>query len=161
MCPQIGPLGTNFSDISIEICTFSFKEMFSKISSAKWRPFFLSLNVLIHWGWDKMATILQNYIFKCIFLDKNRSISLMLSLQFLPMVQITSIPALVQIMTWRRSGAKSLSETLMVGLLTLIFVTRLQWVKYTYSVLVQNDLRCKHVISIHPHDLKPYIGEIY
>ena len=42
----IGPLGTNFSEISIEIHTFSVKEMHLKISSGKWRPFCLGLNVL-------------------------------------------------------------------------------------------------------------------
>ena len=42
----IGPLGTNFSEILIEIDTFSFKKMHLKISSAKWRPFCLGLNVL-------------------------------------------------------------------------------------------------------------------
>ena len=42
----IGPLGTNFSEISIGIQTFSFKKMHFKMSSAKWRPFCLGLNVL-------------------------------------------------------------------------------------------------------------------
>ena len=42
----IGPLGTNFSDILIEILTVSFKKMRLKVSSAKWRPFCLGLNVL-------------------------------------------------------------------------------------------------------------------
>ena len=42
----IGPLGTNFSEILIGIHTFSFKEMHSKLSSAKWRPFCLGLNEL-------------------------------------------------------------------------------------------------------------------
>ena len=42
----IGPLWTNFSEISIEISTFSFKKMRLKVSSAKWRPFCLGLNVL-------------------------------------------------------------------------------------------------------------------
>ena len=42
----IGPLGTNFNEISIEIHTFSFKKMHFKMSSAKWRPFCLGLNVL-------------------------------------------------------------------------------------------------------------------
>ena len=40
----IGPLGTNFNDISIGIQTFSFKKMQLKMSSAKWRPFCLGLN---------------------------------------------------------------------------------------------------------------------
>ena len=42
----IGPLRTNFSEILIAIETFSFKKMHLKISSAKWRPFCLGLNVL-------------------------------------------------------------------------------------------------------------------
>ena len=42
----IGPLGTNFSEILIEIYTFSFKKMHLKMSSGKWRPFCLGLNVL-------------------------------------------------------------------------------------------------------------------
>ena len=48
----IGPLGTNFSEILIEILTFSFKKMRLKVSSAKRRPFCLGLNVLRkagHW----------------------------------------------------------------------------------------------------------------
>ena len=42
----IGPLGTNFSEILIEILTFSFKKMRLKVSSAKRRPFCLSHSVL-------------------------------------------------------------------------------------------------------------------
>ena len=42
----IGLPGTNFSEISIKIQNFSFKKMHLKMSSAKWRPFSLSLNVL-------------------------------------------------------------------------------------------------------------------
>ena len=39
-------LGTNFSEILIRIQIFSFKKMHMKMSSAKWRPFCLDLNVL-------------------------------------------------------------------------------------------------------------------
>ena len=42
----IRPLGTNFSEILIRNQTFSFKKMHLKMSSAKWRPFYLGLNVL-------------------------------------------------------------------------------------------------------------------
>ena len=42
----IGPLGTNFSEMLIEIHTFSFKKIHFKMSSGKWRPFCLGLNVL-------------------------------------------------------------------------------------------------------------------
>ena len=49
----ITPLGTNFSEILIEIYIFSFKKMHWKMSSGKWRPFCLGLNVLtppLHYG---------------------------------------------------------------------------------------------------------------
>ena len=42
----IGPFLTNFSEILIEILTFSFKKMRLKVSSANRRPFCLGLNVL-------------------------------------------------------------------------------------------------------------------
>ena len=44
---SIGPLGTNFSEILIQIQTFSFTKMHLKMSSAKWRPFCPGLNELI------------------------------------------------------------------------------------------------------------------
>ena len=68
-------------------------------------------------------------ILKCIFFNENAWISLKISLKFVPMVRINNIPALVQIMAWRRSGDKPLSEPMMVSLLTHICVTRPQWVK--------------------------------
>ena len=43
----IGNLGTNFNEIVIEIHTFSSKKIHLKMSSEKWRPFCLGLNVLI------------------------------------------------------------------------------------------------------------------
>ena len=46
----IGPLGTNFSENLIAILTFSFTKMRLKVSSAKWRPFCLGLNVLTFTG---------------------------------------------------------------------------------------------------------------
>ena len=54
------------------------------------------------------------------------SISLKISLKFVPKVRINNIPALVQIMAWRRPGDKPLSEPMMVSLLTHICVTRPQ-----------------------------------
>ena len=48
----IGPLETNFSEILIEIHTLSFKEMHLKMSSGKWRPFCLGLNVLKNWSFQ-------------------------------------------------------------------------------------------------------------
>ena len=45
----IGPWGTNFSEILIGIQIFSFKKVYLKMWSAKWRPFCLGLNVLTLW----------------------------------------------------------------------------------------------------------------
>ena len=42
----VGPLGTNFIEILIGIQAFLFKKMPLKMSSVKWRPFCLGLNVL-------------------------------------------------------------------------------------------------------------------
>ena len=47
----IGRLGTNISEMLIEIHTFSFKKIHLKMSSGKWRPFCLGLNVLKHCGY--------------------------------------------------------------------------------------------------------------
>ena len=56
----IGPLGTNFSEILIGIQAFSFKKMHVKMSSAKWRPFCLCLNVLnMWWATDKLRVDTQ------------------------------------------------------------------------------------------------------
>ena len=68
-------------------------------------------------------------IFKCIFLNENVWISIKISLKFVPKGPINNIPALVQIMAWRRPGDKPLSEPMMVRLPTHICVTRPQWVK--------------------------------
>ena len=47
----IGPLETNFSEILIEIHSFSFKKMHLKMSSAKGRLFSLGLNELnVNWS---------------------------------------------------------------------------------------------------------------
>ena len=66
--------------------------------------------------------------FKRIFLNENFRISIKISLKFVPKGPINNNPALVQIMAWRRSGAKPLSEPMMVSLLTHICVTGPQWV---------------------------------
>ena len=67
-------------------------------------------------------------LFRCICLNENVWISLKISLKFVPKVPINNIPSLVQILAWRRSGDKPLSEPMMASLLTHICVTRPQWV---------------------------------
>ena len=69
-------------------------------------------------------------IFKWIFLNENIWISIEISLKFVLKGPINNIPALVQIMTWRRPVDKPLSEPMMISLLTHICVTRPQWVNW-------------------------------
>ena len=60
----IGLLGTNFSEMLIKMYTFSFEKMHLKMSSEKWRPFCLRLDVLnsswsrSNWDW----TTTKNYL---------------------------------------------------------------------------------------------------
>ena len=68
-------------------------------------------------------------IFKWIFLNENVWIPIKISLKFVPQGPINNIPALVQIMAWRRPGDKLLSGPMRVRLPTHICVTRHQWVK--------------------------------
>ena len=71
-----------------------------------------------------MATTLADNIFKCIFLHENVWIAIKISLKFVAKFPINNIPALVQIMAWRRPGDKPLSETMTVSLLRhIIYVT--------------------------------------
>ena len=199
----IGPLGTKFNEILIEIHTFSFAKMHLKMSSAKWHPFCLGPNVpnssppnatymrqwigsaffqimacclfsakplskpmqgycnqntelFIHENASEniiceMRAILSRgdgltlqvpvpYIntlrsrkhgrhfaddtFKRIFLNENVRISTNNSLNIVPKGSINNIPAVVQIMAWRRPGDKPLSEPMMVWSLTHICVAR-------------------------------------
>ena len=55
----LGLVGTNFSETWIQIQIFSLKKIRLTMSSAKYQPFCVSLNVLTNWRRDKMATILQ------------------------------------------------------------------------------------------------------
>ena len=75
-------------------------------------------------------------IFKCIFFNENEWILLKISLKFVPKGQINNIPALVQIMAWRRPGDKPLSEPMMVSLPTHICITWPQWVKHLCHLTV-------------------------
>ena len=87
-------------------------------------------NVLTHWGWDKMDAISQTTFssaFSCMKI-LNVWIPIWISLKFVPKGPINNIPALVQIMAWRRPGNKPLSEPMMVRLPMHICITRPQWV---------------------------------
>ena len=79
-----------------------------------------------HWGWHKNGCHLPDNIFKCIFLNENCCILIQISLKIVPKGPINNIPAMVQIMAWRRPGNKPLSEPMMVSLPMHICVARPQ-----------------------------------
>ena len=112
------------------------------------------ITVFTHWPeWINTLRPRQNGrhfaddIFKWIFLTENVWILINISLKFVPMVQINDIPAFVQIMTWRRPGAKPLSKPMLLSSLTHIRVARPQWVKqfqwlYVHIKLTRHRLMC-------------------
>ena len=67
---------------------------------------------LIHWGRDKMAISTDD--FWCIFLNEKFCISTRIAPKFVPKGPNDNKPALVQVMAWRRSGEKRLSEPMLV-----------------------------------------------
>ena len=72
-------------------------------------------------------------IFEHIFLTEYVWISLNLT-DSIPKVRIIYIPALVQIMAWRRPGDKPLPEPIMHRLLTHICVNRYNWRNQVFSL---------------------------
>ena len=76
-------------------------------------------------------------IFKCIFLNENVWIPIKISLKFVPKGLINNIPALVQIMAWRRRSDKPLSEPMMVSLPTHICVGKLS-VRWESNMVPRN-----------------------
>ena len=87
---------------------------------------------LTHWGRDEMDAISQTIFsiaFSWIFLNENILLPIKISLKFVLKGPINNIPALVQIMAWRRLGDKPLYESMMVILLMRICATRPRWVK--------------------------------
>ena len=77
----------------------------------------------------------EDNMFKCIFWNKNIWISNKISLKDVPWGQIDNMSALGQIMTWRRSGDKPLSETMLTQF------TNAYWVN-AQSPSIWPDLDC-------------------
>ena len=67
------------------------------------------------------------------FCNENVSISIKISLKFVPKGPINKVPALVQIIAWRRPGDKPLSEPMMIRLPTHICVTRPQLINIDFG----------------------------
>ena len=68
-------------------------------------------------------------IFKCIFLNENVWILIIISLlKFVPKGPVNNIPPLAQIMVWCQPGNKPLSEPVIASFVMHICVTQPQWV---------------------------------
>ena len=61
-----------------------------------------------------MTASLAEDIFKCIFLNENNITTIQISLQFVPRSPIYNMSAFVQVMAWRRTGDKPLSEPMLI-----------------------------------------------
>ena len=68
-------------------------------------------------------TLFRRRHFQMHFLNENVWIPIKISLKFVPRGPINKIPALVQIMAWRRPGDKPLSGSMVVRLPTHIIIT--------------------------------------
>ena len=101
---------------------------------------------LTHWGRDKMDAIFQTAFSNGYSWMKMSEFTI--SLKFVPKVSINNIPALVQIMAWRRSGDKLLSEPMMDSLLTHIYILGLNELISVFSTYV--PLGCDHWCDAQP-----------
>ena len=139
----IGPLGTNFSEILIEIYvvwkmvailsqlqyvnTWSLweDELSNNEETKRW---WTSWPVLIILRPRQYGCHFADDTFKCTFLNEKFWILNKTSLKYVPASPINNIPSLVHIMTCCLPGDKPLSEPIMITLPMLICVTRPQWV---------------------------------
>ena len=91
-------------------------------------------------------------IFKHIFFNWNVWISIKISLKFVPKGPIYNIPALVQIMAWRRPGDKPLSEPMRYSLPTHICVTRPYLITSVMNCCTKNDHEIiMYILSWYPY----------
>ena len=123
-----------------------------------WIPFCLSENIFVFETGINTLRPRQNRrhvaddIFKCILLNKIVWIPIKISLKFVFKSAINNIPAMVQIMAWRRPGDKPLSEPTVVSLSTHICVARSQWVSYTARDYVYKvRIHIKYLTLVVPH----------
>ena len=72
-----------------------------------------TFRVFTHLLLDKIATILSDDIFKCIFVNEIDKIPIQISLELVTGSPIDIKPVLVQVIAWRRTGDKPLLEPMM------------------------------------------------
>ena len=167
---SIGPQGTYFNEILLEIQIFSFQKMHLNMTFAKWWPFcpggdnlrvWFCLALMtaglyaVQWNINKLKPqqnghYFLDYIFKGISLNESVSILIKISWNFVPKDLINSILALVEIMAWHRPGDHPLSEPMMVSLLMHICSAWPQWVNC--AIMRPNNFYCPcHCLMIRTH----------
>ena len=114
-----GSLGTNFNEILIGVQTFSFKKMHLKMSSAKWRPFCLGLNVLKSHIWgpyilrsEQNGYCFADHIFKCISLKEEVCILFVIPLKFITRGPNDNISSWIQVTVWHLDTWTNVDEIL-------------------------------------------------
>ena len=80
---------------------------------------------LTHLPLDKMAAIMADDNFKCIFLNESDRVPIRISLKCVPRSPIDNKPALVQVRAWRQTGDKSLPELMLIQFIDAY----MQWAK--------------------------------
>ena len=120
---SIRPLGTKLIETLIEIYTFLFKKMPFKMSSAKWRPFCLGLNVLIQTSHDSdLAGSTDNKI-QSILINRWHVFSRKINL-------ITKLTHVLSLKT--------------PGLDLFIFIEDLDWLSITFELFHDNITMASH-----------------
>ena len=95
---------------------------------------------LTHWGRHKMAAVFQTLFSGACSWMKMFQFRLKFHWTlFVRVGPMNNIPALVQIMAWRRPGDKPLSDPTMAILQTHIRVTRPKWVKRKACAAIKQD----------------------
>ena len=169
----IGPLGTNFSEILIEIYKFSFKKMHLKMSSGYWRPSCVGLNVLNLGQWVQcwigtkpsattqvlLTVTLKSYKFHHIFIN---SFSPVVNDDIIKWKHFPPYWPFVQGIHWSPVNSPHKGQRRGASMFPLICV----WINGWVNNREARDLRCHHthydviamsnfksVISEHP----PYV----
>ena len=112
-----------------------------------------------HWGRHKMADSSHTH-FQIHFLNEDIWISIDMSWKCVPKGKINNIPTLAQLVVCRPPRGKSLSEPMIVSLLTYICVTQPHWVNQWPPILRTHicvSLQSSHnepdgVLNHQPHD---------
>ena len=107
------------------------QQNFSSLCQSPWH----SINTT--WGQDKMAAIIPDNIFTCVFLNENAWISIKISLKFVPKDPMNNIPALVidGLVQERHNSSASAMELRLSCINPSICTTRFHWVNRYWGQL--------------------------